>query len=285
MNKLYKNELVDKFKYKKKVRFDDFKNFYRRYDSSISEKTIRKYIYDLNEAEIINRVGWGVYQINKEHVSAQLKEETQYMVMTLDIINSKETPNEIFTETLEKKVAKINDILASFLEYKRKFYKSHGDELQIICPVTSRVSYLIFFTLYYLRPYTARYGISVGTVEGELLENSWEMNGEIFWSAREALDTIKTKKEYFGAIFCADNLSETAANDLLEHVNLLFTSWTDKQWEAIYYKIKYENTKIISDKLGISEPGVNKRLKPTNYKLALKSIETIAKLLKRTMED
>lgn len=204
-----------------------------------------------------------------------------YIVISMDVINSSDlSPNEL-KEHLDKKINDLNEIMINRYNLNRKFYTSRGDEIQIIMPFNNKFGLIILIALYNINIYglKVRYGISVGKLEDDLKENSWDMNGQIFWNTRDALDDVKKSKIYDGKIKTNYETTDKVCNDILEIVNLLINKITPKQWQIIPIEISAEDKEIVLTKIGISKSSYYDRLKGSNIKEILKGFDTIYTIL------
>lgn len=201
-----------------------------------------------------------------------------YMVITMDVIaSSKLTPNEL-KKRLEENVNTINTLIPE-LDLDNKFYISRGDELQIIMPFNDKFGEILMITFFYICDLKLRYGISVGKLDGELKENSWDMNGEIFWNARDALDDIKKSKVYSGKIKTNYEKTDKVCNEILQITNLLINKITDKQWVVVLSEILNTDKKQVLEFLKISESSYYDRIKLSNLKEILKGFDAIYTIL------
>lgn len=119
-----------------------------------------------------------------------------YFVITCDVINSKKI--EKFDDKLKEKIKILNDEIENIVV---KFSSSRGDEIQGVLSYDKNIFRNIKILRRTLYPLKLRIGIGVGDMEKENIDynNSWNMNGEIFYLARNSLlniskeKTIKTK--------------------------------------------------------------------------------------------
>jgi len=276
--KLYVEELKEKFAYKSSITTDEFYSFYKEMYTDIEKSTVRWYIYSLKEQNIIKNVSRGIY-VFEDSSSA---ESDEYIVITIDIIDSSKESSGDFNFKLAGKVNQINKIIKEKLNYKRKFYVSQGDEIQILCPLDDRVTNLLITTLSCLRPYKTRFAISVGNLNQEdILENSWDMNGPIYWNARDRLSEVKKSKKYNGVVVSEYAEIDNICNKFIKTLLLLINKISQKQWDAILSQKTIDDVKDILKELEISQSSFYDRISSSNLDEINDGFDAIFELLKR----
>ena len=118
----------------------------------------------------------------------------------MDIVKSTNLHYNKFNDMLKNKIEKINNVIQNFYGYDRIYNISQGDEIQILIPFDRNLGNIIMLTLCYLVPFKSRYAISLGDFDDNIKRNSWDMNGPIFWNARDKLEKLKNSKKYDGLI-------------------------------------------------------------------------------------
>lgn len=227
-----------------------------------------------------------------------------YAVITMDIIGSKKS-KEVLNKFLIKNelINELNyylnkdDLIDDFLKkqsiqssviLKRKdliltdITISRGDELQVVCKNIYEIPYILRCIRYYLRPLKIRVGVGIGGINTDLdEESSWNMNGEAFYNARQALEILSYDKEaknktHFVTGNCEHDL---ILNTMYILMDTIMDKWTDAKWNATFlydeYK-KYENAAI---KLGVSPEAVRKSCKRANWSSIANSEKNIKKYL------
>lgn len=274
--KLHIDELKKRFKKYNTISINDFFDFYKDIYGEIKKSTVSCYIYELKKGKVIKHVSRGHYVLE----DFEKESATEYVVVTMDIIKSSEMNYKKFNEQLNKKIKALNLVIANSYNYKREFFVSQGDEIQIIVPFDNRISYLLMIALCYLRPFKVRYGISFGEMDSKLKKNSWEMNGPIFWNARDCLTKLKNSKDYDGLVVSEYNYVDKLCNNILSLINKVVGKITDKQWDAIRFELSKKYLDITLAELNISKTSYYDRLNASNIDKIMNSLETIVEMMK-----
>jgi len=185
---------------------------------------------------------------------------------------------------LREKIDLINEAIVQIYGHDRAYHISQGDEIQILFPFNEGLGNLMMLTLSYLSPFEVRYGISIGEIDGEIKKNSWEMNGPIFWNARDQLEKIKNKSGYSGRIISGYSQTDQVCNYLLPLVNSTISRITDKQWEAIRYELLGFELEQALEKIGITKTSYYDRLSASNLEDILLSFRALYDLMKLRRE-
>jgi len=275
-NRFHIEEFKKRFKTYNTINVNDFNDFYKDVYGEIKRSTVSWIIYELKKNKVIRNVSRGLY------VLEDFKKEStnEYTVITMDIIKSSEMNYNKFNEELNNKINSLNFVIKDSYSYEREYFISQGDEIQILCPFDNRIGYLLLLTFCYLRPFKVRYGISFGEMDNELKRNSWEMNGPIFWNARDCLSKLKNSKEYNGLVVSEYNYVDKLCNNILALINMVINKITDKQWDAIKFELSKKNLDIALNQLNISKTSYYDRLNVSNIFEIINSFETIVEIMK-----
>lgn len=259
-----------------KINLDDFKQYFdkqttlnvndiidfsKKFDKTFDQNEAKAYLDKLVDMKIVRHKSREVYAI--EHLN---QKENEYYVLLMDVIGSSSYDFVEFNKQLKEKIVDLNISLEKLEISKRKYYISQGDGIQILIPKSNDLTRLLLLTFAYLSPYKVSYGISLGTYDEELLENSWEMNGPIFWNARDGLNQIKKNNDYVGAIRTEYREKDEICNKLLPLVNKQIERISEKQWEAIKCKLLGFSVEEAAVKLSISKASYYDRIDKSNYK-------------------
>ncbi len=274
-NRLHIEELKRKFKNTNVITVDDFHEFYREVFGEIKRNTVSWHIYELKKKKIIRNVSRGQYVL----VDAKKLEDKEYIVMTMDIIKSSNMAYNEFNKCLNQKVEALNAVIKSVYNYNRSYYISQGDEIQILCNFDETIGELFILTLSFLQPFKVRYGMGIGNIEEDLKRNSWEMNGPIFWNARDQLIKLKKAKDYEGLIISDNSSIDQMCNDILPLINESISKVTDKQWEVIKAELSKVSMHETISKIGISKTSYYDRLNSSNIDSIMKAFKTIIRLI------
>ncbi len=279
-NKLMIEELKEYFRSYKVIKVGDFKKFYNNVYEEVNPNTVSWNIYKLKEAKIIRHISRGQYEL----VDKDNEINKEYVVITMDIIDSSSKASTEFNQDINEKIKLLNKTLNKKFDLKRKFHKSYGDEIQIIIPFNNQLSEILILTLGYLHPFKVRYGISVGILSGELRENSWEMNEPILWNARDQLEKLKQEKKYAGLIISGYINADNLANNLMPVANRLLNEVTDRQWDVVKGELTRDELEKTLNDLNIRKASYYETLKSANFKEILAIFNTVYGLLELRRE-
>ncbi|HOL10331.1 MAG TPA: SatD family protein [Bacillota bacterium] len=195
-------------------------------------------------------------------------------VITADIIDSSTHPN--FEQELKQKLQTLNSpgLLTPFTLYR-------GDEIQAVCQQLQTLPNIIRQLRFYSLPLKLRIGVGIGKIEtnGSTANNSWEMNGDAFFKARDALDKIKKDKRPKTKFVTESEIFDLTGNIIYELVDNLIANWTAAQWEAISILEKHGTYQQVANILNVSRQSVQKRCYAANWELVKNSENGLAQLL------
>lgn len=269
-------ELKGKFRNYKMISVDDFFEFYTDVFGNIERNTVSWYIFQLKKMGIIRNISRGQYVLK----DAEADDTLGYIVITMDISKSSKLDYQAFNRMLREKIDLINEAIVQIYGHDRAYHISQGDEIQILFPFNEGLGKLMMLTLSYLSPFEVRYGISIGEIDGEIRKNSWEMNGPIFWNARDQLEKVKNKSGYSGRIISGYSQTDQVCNHLLPLINATITRITEKQWEAIRYELLGFDLEQALEKIGITKTSYYDRLSASNLEDVLLSFRALYDLMK-----
>lgn len=197
------------------------------------------------------------------------------VVVNCDFIDSRKTPN--FDNDLKNKLSIINEKL-SFLFLETDINVSRGDEIQFVIKFTPN----FFKTIRYLRGFFFPLKLRIGMGFTEKLnitsKNSWDLNGEGFFLAREALEKIKGEK-FISTMVCShDKQIETILNVFYNFNDLILEEWKEKNWELNNLKIENITNRKIIEKTKISSSTFYDRLKSSKLEIIEKNENIILQL-------
>lgn len=200
-----------------------------------------------------------------------------YAVITADIIGSRHQ-----TEL----VALLRTQLTQF--HSRAlltgFHISRGDELQAVCHEVTALPGLIRRLRYQSRPLKLRVGVGIGAIDPDTLEtkNSWEMNGEAFYQARDALDQLKNGSEAGTLIVSRDSHADLALNAIYCLYDVILEKWTHKQWETVHAYETQETLMKTAAVFNVSWQNIQKICKAAHWEQINKTEAALAALLEKT---
>lgn len=273
-DKLNTDDFKKAFKNADKISEYDLSAYYnKRFDQSSSYQTSEIMNQLINE-KILVPVSKTEYRLNHQDTTAKL-----FVLITLDIVASSKSSPEQLNNQLHDKLEQLNRALPQVFHIKRQFHLSRGDEIQIILPYTDQLNDLLILTFAYLCPFKVRYVLSFGQYNGELKDNSWDMNGPIFWQARKGFDNLKEKPSYSGTIITGIEEQDKMYQDILLAINLMMSQITDKQWEAIKYHYCHIGYETATKAIGISKTSYYKRIDASNIHVIGQSLAALLLLV------
>lgn len=232
LDKLRINEIHSFFKDNDIITYKELYKFYLINEPNLNENSFKWRIYNLKKFDIIRSLKKGIYEFNNKNFVNLNKPVHNYVVLTADVINSKE--RQVKQKYLNSKIESLNSL--GFNSLISKFHVSRGDEFQAICSISNELPRIIRYMKYYLLPEKIRIGVGVGNIEEEIFESShssWDMNGEAFFNARNAISLLNNYKKYGVIIQSSNTKFDSVFNLVYKLVDTIIEDWTEKQWEAI----------------------------------------------------
>ncbi len=201
----------------------------------------------------------------------------QYTVITADIVRSREHQNS---------AGKIrNDLTELYqeLDTAYPFTLLKGDEIQGVLSgfLPEQLPKTVRSLRFYLYPLKTRVGIGAGSINRErTTSNPWELNGEAFFRAREALDYLKEGALQRIYLKSGHQEIDLILNSLWLLMDLIQSGWTGPQWEATWTYEKAGTYKEAAKTLDIAFQNVEKRCRAANWKEFSRSEENMKQILK-----
>ncbi|QZY55757.1 SatD family protein [Crassaminicella profunda] len=212
-----------------------------------------------------------------------------FCVITADIIKSRKYLNA--KEEINNKLDQLNKKLKN--ELFTSFVLSRGDEIQAVLNNIEFLPEVIRNVRYYCRPFQLRLGVGIGYIEAILdnqNHNSWDMNGQAFYLARDAMDTLNKlqrkhstpyKKHYPATYLWSMNEAlNLSLNSIYILVDSIIRNWNDEQWETIMLYESLGTYELVSRQLSISKSAVQQRCDLANWR----SIVAVEKNLKGLLQ-
>src|SRR5665648_24431 len=154
----------------------------------------------------------------------------KYIVINADIINSKNT--QFKKENIEENIKLLNSDLAN--DILVGFSILRGDEIQGIVDSHSDVFKVIRHLILATKPFKVRIGVGIGDIYNipKNTKSSWELNGEAFFKAREAIESF-SKSGQPDVVFVSEN------KKLDKRINLFYSFVTNilNGWSLNTFKI------------------------------------------------
>lgn len=157
----------------------------------------------------------------------------QYVVVNADIINSK--GNYFKKEDIAEKINLLNANLSDQIFIG--FSVLRGDEIQGVLRLGADLFRVLRHLIYAAKPYDIRIGVGIGEIYDlpEPIQTSWELNGEAFFRARDAmnfLSGLKRNDQY--------RVSFVSVNQKLDERITLFYSYAFdiiSSWDPVVFDI------------------------------------------------
>lgn len=212
----------------------------------------------------------------------------QFCVITADIIKSRKYLNS--KEEINNKIYNLNK------KFKKNLFTyfniSRGDEIQAVLNSIEFLPKAIRNLRYYCRPFELRIGIGIGDIEN--IEHnqscsSWDMNGEAFYLARDAMDTLNElqskhstpykKSDPSTYLYSINKTLELSFNSIYILVDSIIKNWNDEQWETIMLYELLGTYELVSKQLAISKSAVQQRCDLAKWRAIIAVEENLKKLL------
>ncbi|MCC3864028.1 SatD family protein [Terrisporobacter petrolearius] len=217
-------------------------------------------------------------------------------VITADVINSKNSNKDIL-KFLESKNIYYNEdkVLNIFLtEQAQKITMSlqsenlistdvsisRGDEIQVFCSDIINIIEVIRQLRYYFRPLKIRIGVGIGGINTEKSDNSWNMDGEAFFKAREALDKVKIQDKKRMTYICSPNEQfDIISNSIYMLMDSIINEWSDSKWESVNAYEVYENYEKAGNSIGKSRQSISNNCKTAHFEKIKQAEEDLKRVI------
>jgi hypothetical protein len=185
------------------------------------------------------------------------------VVITADIIESRKHSHE--TSQLNEKLC-----FAESPDTQMPFTLLRGDEVQGVLKGFATFGHILRKLRFVCLPLHLRIGIGIGEIEisgnTQNLTNTWQLTGEAFYYARDALDETKKEKKPVTVIRTGDGLADTIAQSVLTLLDILREEWTLKQWKAVMAYEEQRTYQRAAEVLNIPFQNVHKHCERAHWK-------------------
>lgn len=206
-----------------------------------------------------------------------MKVESGRNVITIDVIGSKKEQH--FSQVIREKLAKLNPERYEFIPAL-----SRGDEIQCVVAKGENPIAVIREIRFILSPLKLKIGIGMGEIEiPSQVRDSWDLSGEAFFNAREALEQLNDASETCIGLVSGDTNRDLAFNSILTLMNVIMNGWTSTQFNYVMQYERYGTYDKASEALGVSAQNIHKACKRANWDI-IKSIENNTNKLLQEME-
>lgn len=203
-------------------------------------------------------------------------DESEYTVITADVISSREI--EDFTGRARERLIALNEEVES--EYS--FSLLRGDEIQGVLAggLPTELPATVRLLRYFLYPFEVRIGVGAGLIaREEMTDNPWELTGEAFHRAREALNYLNKNDRQRTYVKSDQKKIDIIVNSLWLLMDVIQARWTEAQWEAIHVYEKEGTYRKASQKLDIALQNVEKRCSAASWKEFRQAEENMGQIL------
>jgi hypothetical protein len=205
-----------------------------------------------------------------------------YFVITADIINSRMLLKKgIRREFFLDAVTKANNLCSESLFVP--FSLMRGDEIQGILADPAFLPRVVRKLRFSFLPAVLRIGIGIGGISTEVKSTSWEMDGEAFYRAREALTSCSDN--VLTVVKMGNPFTETVITALFALIDALESKWTMGQWEAVMTYEIYGTYKKAGEILKVAPQNVSKRCHAARWPAVVEGEKAIVSLLKFSLEE
>ena len=204
-----------------------------------------------------------------------MKVESDRNVITIDVISSKK--ERLISQTIREKLSKLN---AQHFEFAPAL--SRGDEIQCVVAKDKNPFSVIRELRFVMLPYQLKIGIGIGEIEiPESVRDSWDLSGEAFFRAREALEHLSGSDETRVELHYGDTTKDLAINSILTLMNLIMNDWTITQFNYVMAYERYGTYEKTSDALNVSSQNIHKACKRANWDVVNKIEENLNQLINK----
>lgn len=182
-------------------------------------------------------------------------------VITMDVIGSKELFSRGYSkDEFYRSAGRASEVMAGRL--LTRFTISRGDEIQGVILNPEDIPEVVRNLRYFFLPAKLRIGIGIGTVDEPVVYgNSWEMDGQAFHRAREALDAVKDIRVPCTRVVSGYPDTDSTADVIFLLIDAIKSKWTLPQWEAVYAYESCGTYRAAGEMLGVAAQNVAKRCK------------------------
>ena len=207
-----------------------------------------------------------------------------YYAIIGDIRNSRKINNRAeIQHKLIQVIRTINDKYHKSIE--KDLVVMQGDDFQVLLNSPKDMFLIMHDIMIGIPEIDIRFGIGIGDLAFNYEDGS--SDGQVWWYARDALDTLKKNNKYhvLMRIHGQEEMIASLCNQLLMNNSIIHSGWTDSQKKFIYQMIAIYglNDKIIqkeaAQRFGYSHSTMSEKLSSTHYYAYVKNIKVILKTI------
>ena len=201
------------------------------------------------------------------------------LVMLGDIRHSRLLTDRSSIQTgLRRLTAQINREMASLISVP--FSISGGDEIQALLADPGTLYEVVDNIDLTADLFGMRFGIGWGPLSTPHAERTWEMDGECFHHARQAIAQGKKEDRWVTVGGMGDD-GDKVINGVFRLVQVIREGWTDKQRTAVAARKAAITQTQTAEQLGLDTSTLSKMLKAAQYKQLTEMEEAMPALIRR----
>jgi len=128
-----------------------------------------------------------------------------------------------------------------------------------------------------------RFGVGWGTVATPRASRSWEMDGECFHKAREAISRGKKEKRWV-TVAGFGNDSDRILDGIFRIMQVIREGWTKKQRLAVATRKTKVTQTATAEEMGLDDSTLSKMLKAARFQQIVEMEETLPLLIRKLLE-
>ena len=205
-----------------------------------------------------------------------------YGVLIGDILSSSATPH--LRGVLAERLRALSRAHLSRKLIRLPYAVTAGDEFQTIITNVAQIPRLIFDLRVGHRPLTLWIGIGIGQITGPLRPPVNRISGQAFEFAREAIESIKRRKEHeFLALTAFRTMSKdfnTIARSVYGLHDTLVQQVSDKQWKTIQAMLQKRSVHLAARALSRARSTASRSLQRGYYWQIIETVSNMEALIR-----
>jgi hypothetical protein len=181
---------------------------------------------------------------------------------------------------LRQAAARTNSEKPSLLEVP--FSISGGDEIQgLVSDPTTMVEVIDCLDLN-SSIFDFRFGLGWGTVATPRAARTWEMDGECFHHAREAITRGKKEDRWISVVGFGED-GDQILDAIFRLMQVIREGWTKKQRLAVATRKTNDTQTATAEEMGLDDSTLSKMLKAAHFKQLVEMEKTMPELIRRLL--
>ena len=211
---------------------------------------------------------WNRFKIKNEiwYLSIILA-SMEYLCVTADIVDSRNSANEKHLSELKQKLGLLNQELSPLVPLSL----NAGDEIQGLWAATASLPKIQMLMYALLMPLKISIGFGLGSITGDLQSHTREMRGDVFILARQALD--QAKKKSTNVCFKPFEGSHSNKNIILLLLASLTKKWNSQTYRRFLLYREAGNIYSVAEQEQVSPEAINKFINRHDIRTVLKVMD------------